>query len=103
MMSVLSQKIYVLMMLVCRNGSNDTKEMQIHKPPTLLFTKETKFIVAQILYMHDRRPRALEILGLANNPLLSRSRFTIVKSDIRLQLLSSQSSNGRQMVIDNRH
>jgi hypothetical protein len=65
------------------------------------YTKETKFIIAKNLYMQDRRPRVLQIPGLANNPMPPRSCFTAVKSAIRLQLLSSQSSNGRQMVIDN--
>jgi hypothetical protein len=31
-------------------------------------TKETKFIVAQILYMQDGHPHALETPSLANNP-----------------------------------
>jgi hypothetical protein len=48
MMSVLSQKICVLIMPVCRNGSNersvdlsmriDSKDMMINKPPSHLFT-----------------------------------------------------------------
>jgi hypothetical protein len=53
MMSVLSQKIYVLIVLVCRNGSNerdranlsmktDSKETRIHKPLSPFFTKETQ-------------------------------------------------------------
>jgi hypothetical protein len=44
-------------------------------------------------------PRALETPGFANNPLSPCSWFTTVKSTIRLQLLSSQPSNRRQMVI----
>jgi hypothetical protein len=49
MMSVLSQKICVLIVPVCRNGGNemdrvdlpmrtDSKEMMINKPPSHLFT-----------------------------------------------------------------
>jgi hypothetical protein len=81
----------------------DTKETRIHKPPSPLFTREPKFIVAQILYMQDRRLCALETPGLVNNPLPQRSHSTTVMSAIRLQLLSFQPSNRHQMVISNGH
>jgi hypothetical protein len=58
----------VLIVPVCGNGSNersslismntDTKETRIHKPASPMFTKETKFIAAQILYMQDRHSHA---------------------------------------------
>jgi hypothetical protein len=41
----------------------DTKGTRIQKPTSPFFTKETKFIAAQILYMQDRHPRALETPG----------------------------------------
>jgi hypothetical protein len=109
MMSDLSQKIYVLIVRVCRNGSNEWSCWPVnedkHKGDTdSQTTKEIKFIVAQILYMQDRRPHALETPVLANSPLSSHSYFAVVKSTFRLHLLlSSQSSNGRQMVIGNGH
>jgi hypothetical protein len=78
MIFILSRKIYVLIVHVCRNESNERSSWPVNEDrhkgdadsqiPVSFVHKGEKIIVAQILYMQDRRPHAMETPGLANIP-----------------------------------